>query len=46
MTKRTKSDKALANKDFKIASNQDYTGYERELASMVYKFLFLRVKSM
>ena len=33
MTKRTQSDKAL-----KIASNPKYDGYQRGLASMVYKF--------
>ena len=38
MTKRTESDKVLRDKAFEIASNQKYDGYERGLASMVYKF--------
>ena len=37
-TKRTQSDKILRDKTFKIASNLKYDGYQRELASMVYKF--------
>ena len=35
---RTKSDKVLRNKAYDIASNPEYDGYERGLASMVYKF--------
>ena len=35
--KRTQSDKNLGK--FKIASNPKYDGYQRRLASMVYKFL-------
>ena len=38
LTKRTESDKVLRDKAFKIASNPKYDGYERGLASMVYKF--------
>ena len=38
LTKRTDSDKVLRDKPFKIASNPTYNGYERGLASMVYKF--------
>ena len=37
-TKRTIADKVLRYKAFKIASDQKYDGYQRELASMVYKF--------
>ena len=37
LVKRTKSDKVLKNKAFKIASNPKYDGYQRGLASMVYK---------
>ena len=37
LTKRTQSDKALRDKAFKIASNPKNDGYERGLASMVYK---------
>ena len=35
---RTKSDKVLRDKAYNIASNPEYDGYERGLASMVYKF--------
>ena len=38
LTKRTQSDKVLKDKAFKIASNQNYDGYQRGLATMVYKF--------
>ena len=32
------SDKVLKDKDFAIANNPKYDGYQRGLASMVYKF--------
>ena len=35
----TKSDKVLRDKAFKIAIDSKYDGYQRGLASMVYKFL-------
>ena len=35
---RTKSDKVLRDKAYNIASNPEYDGYQRCLASMVYKF--------
>ena len=35
---RTKSDKGLRDKEYNIASNPKYDGYQRGLASMVYKF--------
>ena len=35
---RTKSDKVLRDKAYNIASNPGYDGYQRGLASMVYKF--------
>ena len=38
LAKRTSADKVLRNKAFKIASDQQYDGYQRGLASMVYKF--------
>ena len=38
LAKRTKSDKVLRDKAFKIASDPKYDGYQRGLASMVYKF--------
>ena len=37
LVKRTQSDKVLRDKVFKIASNPEYGGYQRALASMVYK---------
>ena len=37
LIKRTQSDNVLKNKGFKIASNPKYDGYQRGLASMVYK---------
>ena len=39
LVKRTQSGKILRDKAFKIASNPKYDGYQRGLASMVYKFL-------
>ena len=38
LTKRTFADKVLRDKAFKIASDQKYDGFQRGLASMVYKF--------
>ena len=38
LAKRTATDEVLRNKAFKIASDQKYDGYQRGLASMVYKF--------
>ena len=38
LVKRTQPDKILRDKAFKIASNPKYDGYQRGLASMVYKF--------
>ena len=35
---RIKSDKVLRDKEYDIASNPEYDGYQRGLASMVYKF--------
>ena len=37
---RTKSDKVLRDKAYDIASNPEYDGYQRGLASMVYKFFY------
>ena len=39
LTKRTESDKSLRDKPFEIASKAKYDGYQRGLASMVFKFL-------
>ena len=38
LTKRTVTDKILKNKTFDIAKDPKYDGYQRGLASMVYKF--------
>ena len=38
LAKRTQSDKVWRDKAFKIASDPKYDGYQRGLASMVYKF--------
>ena len=38
LKKRTFSDKVLRDKAFTIAKNPRYDGYQRGLASMVYKF--------
>ena len=37
LAKRTAADKVLRDKTFKIVSDQKYDGYQRGLASMVYK---------
>ena len=38
LTKRTAADKILKNRAFNIAKDPEYDGYQRGLASMVYKF--------
>ena len=38
LARRTTSDKVLRDKAFNIAKNPKYDGYQRGLASMVYKF--------
>ena len=38
LTRRTASDKMLCGKAFNIAKNPKYDGYQRGLASVVYKF--------
>ena len=38
LVKKNQSDKVLKDKAFKIASDPKYDGYQRGLASMVYKF--------
>ena len=43
LTTRTAADKVLRDKAFKIASNPDYNGYKRALASMVYRFFQKKV---
>ena len=39
LARRTASDKVLRDKEFNIAKNPIYDGYQRGLASMVYKML-------
>ena len=39
LKRKTASDKILRDKAFNIAKNPKYDGYQRGLASMVYKFL-------
>ena len=38
LTKRNAADKVLRDKAFKIVSDEKYDGYQRGLASMIYKF--------
>ena len=38
LNRRTAADKVLRDKAFNIAKNSKYDGYQRGLASMVYKF--------
>ena len=38
LERRTQSDKVLKDKAFEIANNPRYDGYQRGLASIVYKF--------
>ena len=38
LTKRTDPDKVLRDKAFNIAKDPEYDGYQKGLASMVYKF--------
>ena len=44
LKKRTMADKVLRDKAFKIAGDQKYDGYQRWLASMVYKFFDKKTK--
>ena len=43
LTKRTIADKNLKNRTFDIAKDPKYDGYQRGLASMVYKFFDSKV---
>ena len=38
LPKRTTTDKALRDKAFNIAKNPKYNGYQRRIASAIYKF--------
>ena len=44
LKRRTAADKALRDKTFNIAKNPKYDGYQRGLASMVYKFFDKKTK--
>ena len=44
LKRRTASDKVLRDKAFNIAKNPKYDGYQRGLASMVYKFFDKKFK--
>ena len=44
LVKRTQSDKFVKNKALKIANEPKYDGYQRGLASMVYKFFDKKTK--
>ena len=44
LTKRIAADKFLRNKAFNIAKDPKYDGYQRGLASMVYKFFDKKTK--
>ena len=43
LPRRTASDKILRDKKFNITQNPKYDGYQRDLASMVYKFLIKKL---
>ena len=46
LARRAASDKVLRGKSFNFAKNPKYDGYQRGLASMVYKFLIKRQKEV
>ena len=46
LIKRTQSDKILRDKAFIIATNPKYDGYQRGLASMVYKFFIKNLEEV
>ena len=46
LAKRTAADKVLRDKAFNIANDPKYDGYQRGLASMVYKFLIKRLQTV
>ena len=43
LTKRTVADKILKNRAFNIAKDKKYDGYQRGLASMVYKYFDAKI---
>ena len=46
LVKRIQSDKVLEGKEFKIASDSKYHGYQTGLASMVYKIFHKKFASL
>ena len=46
VAKRTAADKVLRDNTFNIAKNSKYDGYQKGLASMVYKFFDERLQAM
>ena len=46
LSRRTASDKILREKAFNIAKNPKYNGYQRSLASIVYKFFHKKSTSL
>ena len=44
LKRRTTADKVLRDKAFNMAKNPKYVGYQRDLASMVYKFFEKKTK--
>ena len=44
LVNRTQSDKVLKDRAFKIASDPKYDGYQRGLASMVYKLFDKKIR--
>ena len=46
LIKRTAADKVLRDKEFNITKNPKYDGYQRGLASMVYKFFDKKLKAV
>ena len=44
LARRTASDKVLRDRAFNIANKPKYDGYQKGLASMVYKFLIKSLK--
>ena len=45
LAKRTISDKILKDRAYEVARNRNYNGYQRPLASMVYKFFDKKTRS-
>ena len=45
LARRTATDKVLRDKAFNIAKTRKYDGYQRSLASMVYKFFGKKTSS-